>query len=210
MTDEIREQISVFIDDELSAEECEFFVRRLQRDPDSRSHYVRYQLIGAALREEIGGSLRAGDLRRRVQFALNGVAAAAPRESEPEQPTLSPYVKPALGFGIAASVAIVALVGLRLSSGVPIADVAATTADSTLELLSKPSYVVPMQVPEAPFATPPIQLTKYLIQHSGYASPLNRTTVHLNVVSGSTEFADDARTGRTEAGSVRGAEEPQE
>jgi len=52
MTDTIHEQVSKFVDDEMSVEECDFFVRRLERDSDARSRYLRYQLIGAALRRE--------------------------------------------------------------------------------------------------------------------------------------------------------------
>jgi negative regulator of sigma E activity len=52
MSDTIHEQVSKFVDDEMSVEECDFFVRRLERDGDARSRYLRYQLIGAALRRE--------------------------------------------------------------------------------------------------------------------------------------------------------------
>lgn len=52
MSDHIREQLSEFVDDEMSVEECDFFVRRLQLDDEARSRFVRYQLIGSALRGE--------------------------------------------------------------------------------------------------------------------------------------------------------------
>jgi sigma-E factor negative regulatory protein RseA len=191
MTDEIREQISVFIDDELSAEECEFFVRRLQRDSTSRAHYIKYQLIGAAIRGELGQPNRSLELRGRVQAALGGGTATA--ASSARRSNMRALVKPLLGFGIAASVTVAALLALRISNGVSQTsgfEPAAVTADSRLEMLEKPSYVVPMQVPEPRLVTPPIQLTKYLMQHGGYASPLNRTSVHSNVVSGPAEVED--------------------
>ena len=45
MSDQFKEQISQFIDDEMSVEEGEFFVRRLQRDDEAR------QMATAAMRE---------------------------------------------------------------------------------------------------------------------------------------------------------------
>jgi sigma-E factor negative regulatory protein RseA len=202
MSDEIREQISGFIDDELSAEECEFFVRRLQRDSASRSHYVRYQLIGAAIRGELGQPGRAGELRHRVRLALNGTRPQAARPEAPKPSSLGWLTRPAVGIGIAASVAAVAVLGLRFANGPgglegsgAAAVAAAATTDTALDFLSKPSYVVPLQTPEPGFVTPPIQLTKYLMQHGEYASPLTRTTVHLNVVSSAAEAMSEIEQG---------------
>ena len=55
MTGQIQEQISAFSDDELSPEECEFLVRRLERDSESREKVQSYAVIGAALRGELLG-----------------------------------------------------------------------------------------------------------------------------------------------------------
>ena len=53
MTEPAQDQISAFADDELSAEECEFLVRRMERDPEFRQKALSYATIGAALRGEI-------------------------------------------------------------------------------------------------------------------------------------------------------------
>ena len=53
MTESIQDQVSAFIDDELSAEECAFFVRRLERDPEARRQLIRYTTMGAVLRGEL-------------------------------------------------------------------------------------------------------------------------------------------------------------
>src|SRR5690606_28907488 len=53
MSEQIHDQVSAFLDDELSAEECAFLVRRIERDPEARDKLVRYSLIGSALREEL-------------------------------------------------------------------------------------------------------------------------------------------------------------
>jgi len=53
MTDQINDQISAFIDNELSADESALLVRRFERDPESRTRAMRYTLIGASLRGEL-------------------------------------------------------------------------------------------------------------------------------------------------------------
>ena len=70
MTEKIHDQISAFIDDELSEQESAFLVRRLERDTDARHRAMRYMLIGNALR----GELPVGHdvLRHRIQSALSG------------------------------------------------------------------------------------------------------------------------------------------
>ena len=177
MTEHIKEQISVFIDDELSHEECEFFVRRLQRDDESRSQYLRYQVIGAAIRGEHIFPHHA-DLRARLQLALD----------EPERNTTTKLpgktgfgLRLAAGAGIAASVAAVAILGLRFGGlGDPLPQTA-----QRLELVEPPSYVVPAVVSEPPLVAPVVRLTglQYLMHHGGVASHLFQTAVHSNVIA---------------------------
>ena len=83
MTDQINDQISAFIDNELSADESALLVRRFERDPESRTRAMRYTLIGASLRGELlePASLRAaatrgrGPLRRRCAEQLRNLAS---------------------------------------------------------------------------------------------------------------------------------------
>ena len=75
MSEQIHDHVSAFIDDELSAEECAFLVRRFERDPEAREKLVRYSLIGSALREELPHP-EPDILRRRVQAAVNGTSPA--------------------------------------------------------------------------------------------------------------------------------------
>ena len=81
MSEQIRDQISAFTDDELSAEECAFLVRQLERNPASRQRVLRYSIMGAALR----GELLNPDpdiLRRRVRAGFAGVRSVRrPRHS---------------------------------------------------------------------------------------------------------------------------------
>ncbi len=181
MTEQIRDQISAFMDDELSPEECAFFVRRLERDPHARNQLIRYATIGAVLRGEFIQS-EPGMLRRRLQKALSG----APIDEIPRAVKRSwalKLLKPALGFSIAASVAIVALFALRMANEVNVGGGEQAQSLQAARSTEPPSYVVPLgPLSEGPVVAPQIRLTNYLVRHGGYTSRLSRTTVHSNVV----------------------------
>ena len=190
MTEQINDQISAFIDDELSAHESAMLVRRFERDPEARSRALRYTLIGTALRGELLEPHPAV-LRQRIAAALAGVVPVAPRV--PARWSVR-VARPLLGFGIAATVAIVAIGVLRAvnnSETVPSRAVAATAPAPVLlqarDAPEAPSYVVPPEVADGRVVTPPIRLTNYLMHHGEYASRLSRTSVHSNVVSAAPE-----------------------
>jgi sigma-E factor negative regulatory protein RseA len=195
MTEQISDQISAFIDDELSDEESAFLVRRFERDADARSRAARYTMIGAALRDELVGS-DPEILRRRIAVALTGTAPVAPQR--PAARVQWRYLRPAIGVGIAATVAVAAIVGLRALNfsrvGAPGGAVAAPLQARAAD--PPPSYVVPREVSDAPIVpvgAPAVRLTNYVMHHSEYASRLNRLPVHSNVV-GAGELLPPAET----------------
>jgi negative regulator of sigma E activity len=185
MTDQINDQISAFIDDELPDEESSFLLRRFERDPDARNQALRYTMIGSALRNELLGPDPA-ILRRRISVALTGASLPAARPQTTRWQ--SPYMRPLVGFGIAASVAVAALVGLRLLNDARVAPSAAgspltaSAPEPARAVAPPPSYVVPQEVSDSPVVAPQIRLTNYLVHHGEYASRLSRTSVHSNVV----------------------------
>ena len=75
MTEQINDQTSAFIDDELPDQESAFLLRRFERDPIARDQAVRYTMIGCALRDELLGPDPA-IFRRRVAIALSRCAGA--------------------------------------------------------------------------------------------------------------------------------------
>jgi hypothetical protein len=185
MTDQINDQISAFIDNELSADESALLVRRFERDTEARARAMRYTLIGAAMRGELLDP-HPTVLRQRVAAALAGTAPSAARARGRWPQGLA---RPLLGLGIAATVAVVAIGSLRslneaapapgdLVAGMPVQTVVATD-----------NYIVPQGVDEPRIVTPPTLLTNYLIMHGQYASGLTRTTVNSNVVGAATESA---------------------
>lgn len=195
MTEQISDQISAFIDDELSDEESAFLVRRFERDADARSRAARYTMIGAALRDELVGS-DPEILRRRIAVALTGTAPVT--QQRPAARVQWRYLRPAVGVGIAATVAVAAIVGLRAVNFARVGAPPGAAATAPLQARTSdaaPSYVVPREVSDAP-VVPVVQgvrLTNYVMHHSEYASRLNRNSVHSNLV-GAGELLPPAQT----------------
>jgi sigma-E factor negative regulatory protein RseA len=181
MTDQINDQISAFIDNELSADESALLVRRFERDPEARARAMRYTLIGASLRGELLEP-HPSVLRQRVAAALSGNTPIAPRARERWTDRVA---RPLLGVGIAATVAVVAIGVLRSVNETSVSPggvlpVAATPLE-TREAVVAPSYVVPQDT-DPSRTVAPIRLTNYLMHHGEFASGLTRTSVNSNVV----------------------------
>ena len=71
MSKDIHDQISAFIDGELSDSESEFLVRRLNHDQEARRKVSHYSVIGAAIRGDLVTD-QPDSLSRRVNAALDG------------------------------------------------------------------------------------------------------------------------------------------
>ena len=184
MTEHIKQQVSQFIDDELSGDECEFFVRRLQHDGASRHLYMRYHAIGAAIRGEHVAAAHTS-LRDRVRDALDPETQPVPA---PETSWLGSRVaRVVAGFGVAAGVAVIAFVTLPAGNELDYVAPAHTVfeTEQTLERLDPPSDVMPLQFPGRQAAAPEVRLTslQYLMHHSGHASSLSRTALHTNMLA---------------------------
>jgi len=187
MTDPIQEQLSAFHDGELATAEAELLLKRLQRDPQLRGTIGRYALIGEALRAtEAGGPSR--------NFAEQ-ISQAIEQEAIPKRiwrPVAS-WLKPVAGGAIAAGVAAIALVSLRIAPLDKPAAVAAVEADvpaPAAEVAAArvaentdpaPRYTVPMNNKSR--NAPPIQiindarLANFVMAHSEYSSPLGQRNV---------------------------------
>lgn len=105
MTDEIREQLSALVDDELSELERPLLVSRLERDSGLRDCMARYQLIGAVMRGEAGVTTL--DVATRVQAALQDAAPLQGGQTAAARGAR--WLRPLAGLAVAASVAAVAL-----------------------------------------------------------------------------------------------------
>jgi negative regulator of sigma E activity len=187
MTDQINDQISAFIDNELSADESALLVRRFERDNDARARAMRYTLIGASLRGELLEP-HPSVLRQRISSALSG--ATVPAALKPRDRWTDRWARPMLGVGIAATVAVVAIGTLRSLNEAAIAPIPTNAVGAfplqVSDSVRAPAYVVP-QGTELSRTGAPIRLTNYLMHHGEFASGLTRTSVNSNVLGGAIE-----------------------
>ncbi len=184
MSEEIHDQVSAFMDDELSTEECAFLVRRLERDPGARTKLVRYSLIGSTMRRD----LLVGDpdmLRRRIHEALNGTAPAL-KPAVAVKPTWRRRIAaPAVGVGVAATVALASLLVVR-NVNQNAEPAGSARSAPLLSADTSPSYVVPQDAQSnGGTVQAPIRLTNYLVYHGEYTSLLDRTAVHSTLIGAS-------------------------
>lgn len=201
MTEHVKEHISAFIDDELSPEECAFLVRRLGSDPDARAQLVRYTAIGSVLRQEITAT-STNLLRDRLQAVLDGAEPLPSKRPPALRRKRSRWAYPLAGAGIAASVAVAALFGLRiaLDGTGPAESVQAGMGLPPGPVPTQAMYVVPADTNVPRVYSPPIRLTNYLVQHGNYTLPLQRTSVHSNLVGVAKPEATTAGSPETDSG----------
>jgi sigma-E factor negative regulatory protein RseA len=124
MNDMIKMQISAFIDDELPGNESELLLRRLSQDAELRRVVARYLEIGRNIRNE-SELPNMVLLRQRVAEEL-GVEPHI--DETASMPVSNRFVKPIAGFAVAATVAILAIVGLQQSE--------APTADAVIDTVA--------------------------------------------------------------------------
>jgi hypothetical protein len=180
MSDKIKDQMSAFLDDELPDDEAELLLRRLGTDAELRRMAARYLLIGQSLRRERVPAL---DLDRRIARALEDEDAYRASDVEEEGPPR--WWRPVAGVAVAATVAVIALMGLR-NTGEGTAP-EAVTADAGVAVDADPAefdYVVPADIPAVrPVSAVPARLTNYMISHGERAGTLVRSGMHSRIVT---------------------------
>jgi sigma-E factor negative regulatory protein RseA len=191
MSEQIREQVSAFLDGELPNTETELLLKRLTRDGELRESFGRYALIGEALRGA-GSHILTRGFASRVNLAIDGEPVQIPAHAH--QARASRWWRPLAGVTVAAGVAAVAIVALQQRAISPALRVAsAPTAHNALpqsivaaqkasvqvgggarEALS---YTVPASSTDAPAVMSPARLTNYVFAHSKYSLGLNQRGV---------------------------------
>jgi sigma-E factor negative regulatory protein RseA len=199
MSEQIREQVSAFLDGELPNSETELLLKRLTRDAELRESFGRYSLIGEALRGGSPGML-SKRFASRVNLAIDGepIPAAGPAQSAAR----SRWWRPLAGVGLAAGVAAVAIVALQqraispgISSMPVVAQIVSTAPTGTVQppLTAQNheaiSYTVPTPSADAPTSLAPARLTNYVFAHSKYSSALGQRGVLADLL-----IEDDAPT----------------
>jgi sigma-E factor negative regulatory protein RseA len=189
MSEQIREQVSAFLDGELPNSETELLLKRLTRDPELRESFGRFALIGEAVRGASSGAL-SRSFTSRVNQAIDGEPVV---QAPVHGARVKHWWRPVAGVAVAAGVATVAIVALQQRVITPGLRVAATAAPQVRQVLiasqNAPasqnaaavagaptarealSYTVPASSSE-PAAIAPARLTNYMFAHSKYSSGL--------------------------------------
>ena len=195
MSEQIREQVSAFLDGELPNSETELLLKRLARDAELRESFGRYALIGEALRGASPALLTKG-FASRVNLAIDG--EPLPVMAQPQNSRAPRWWRPLAGVGVAAGVAAVAIVALqqraiapsvahlspaaiiKVAPGMPVADAPAAAKETgTLSAANREalSYTVPTASADFNPAMAPARLTNYVFAHSKYSSGLGQRGV---------------------------------
>ena len=114
MTDKVGEQLSAWMDGELPEEEVPLLLRRLEEDRDLRLRLQRYQLVRDALK---------GGLPEMINYQMADRVDAEIRKETldmgqiPDEVSASKsWMRPLMGTAVAASVAVLAIVGVQMMS----------------------------------------------------------------------------------------------
>lgn len=169
MNDKIKEQLSAMVDGELPGNEQGFLLRRLEHDRDLQSSWSRYHLIGDAMRKHTPNTVD-HDLAVRVSNALeqheqeHGAEAVVGRQGVQ-------VLKPVAGMAIAASVAVMAIVGIQNFNQV-------SPKQNPLPTLAKQETVpniVRVRGTRWDLQKPAVEskLNSYLVNHNEYANETN-------------------------------------
>lgn len=211
-------QLSALFDGELPPEQAGMVIRRALRDPSSRATWGRYALIGACVRgDAIGSGRPQTDVAARVRARL---AAEAEHSSSIELTGAATagnaarrhswLGRGALGGAIAASVAAVSLVMMRmLSPGALPTNVQVATAPApqseALVAAIDPAQSIPVQAAvresSLPSYTTPVDnspsrrnapLVSYVVAHNQVAASAVGFAPLSSVMSGSYDLTQDA------------------
>ncbi len=189
MSDQIREQVSAFLDGELPSSESELLLKRLTRDAELRESFGRYALIGETLRGASRAPVSRG-FAARVNRAIDGEPATAIPQGA--RAAHGRWWRPVAGAAVAAGVAAVAVVALQqravapgVHAALPVIAQSAKPAQAKEAL----SYYIPPPAASngASAVMPATRLTSYVFAHSNYVSGLGQG----NVMSGLLADPDD-------------------
>ena len=180
MNEELDSQLSAMFDNELPAAECELLARRLSRDEQLKARWGRYAAIGATIRAEGGVRLNV-EVARRVSKAISSEPAMPAAAADRPGLFAARWWRPVAGVAMAASVAAVSILWLRLQTPTQertaangLAPTSGTVANNA-PISANPanSYVVPRVIARRSIV-PSTQLANYVVAHSEFSSPVNR------------------------------------
>ena len=160
MNDQIRMQISAFVDGELPDAEADLLLRRMSQDAELRKKAAEYLEVGRAMRGE--ASVRGIErLQERVAACISDKPLV--EEEAPAEDSAARSMRPLIGVAVAASVALIAIFGLQVTPGVDTTNSVANDA-TVADVTEEPGYTVPQPVDE--------QLKQFYLSHGESSSEL--------------------------------------
>lgn len=165
MTDKINEQLSAFIDGELPDAERELLQRRLVSDDELQASWQRYHLIRDAMREDLPEYI---NLSNTLDYAESEYSD----ETQTATTAGRRFLRPLAGMAIAASVAMLAVVGVLYDRGESEFGASSQLASSAsqAEFNRSDSFnVIPKSGWQSAKPTVVSHLNGYLVDHSRYA-----------------------------------------
>jgi negative regulator of sigma E activity len=221
-------QLSALFDGELPPEQAGMVIRRALKDSSLRTTWGRYALIGACVRgEPIGAALPQTDLAARVRARIaaeaeHTAAASSAAAVADAARRRSLFARGALGGAIAAGVAAVSLVVVRMTgtAALPVATQVAQQAPAPAAAsdrlvanndvraarpavareTSLPSYTTPVDDSPSRRNAP---LVSYVVAHNDVAASVVRLAPLSSVMNGSYDLTQDAVEITAEAGARR-------
>lgn len=172
MSQLIKEQLSALLDGELPVEEEDLLFRQLEKNAEYRAVLGRYSLMAEIIR---GPSADPEVLRVSERISMSLLDQAPHSIEEPSKSTWSMAAKGLVGTGIAASVAILALVSLNSFDRQPVPALVELPADVD-------SYVVPEHSEGGQMAITPARLTNYLVSHGEFFNGPSRLAIDSHMV----------------------------
>jgi sigma-E factor negative regulatory protein RseA len=192
MSEQIREQVSAFLDGELPSSETELLLKRLTRDPELRQSFGRYALIGETLRG-VGGASLSLSFAARVNRTIDGEPAAPALPAARARPLR--WSKRIAGAAVAAGVTAVAVVAWQQRAVAPGVSAAPRLVAQNVRLATVPkeplSYTVPTPT-AAPAMMAPARLTNYVFAHSKYSVGLGQGNLLSTLLSEDADAAQSA------------------
>lgn len=164
MTNTISEQVSALVDGELPEAERELLYHRLENDGELQSTWQRYHLIRDAMHEDLPEFI---NKETDVTYLQNTDDPVAPAKSQLS--FIHRFAKPLAGLSIAASVAMLAVIGVSYNDD-QLAPVSTPQLATTAPVILPDDFRI---VPRSGWASakPAVvsHLNGYLVDHSNYA-----------------------------------------
>lgn len=168
MNDAIRTQLSAFVDGELPENEAELLLRRVCQDAELRREAAEYFALSRMIRSEMG---LAGADRLHERVAAEIEDRPFEDAADDGRRTAVRAVRPLVGFAIAATVAVLAIVGLQQST--PNAD------DDSIA----PTTVVENPTPTPDAALLEAQRHEMFLKHADTSSAQGANGVNVRLVT---------------------------